>query len=92
MRQYAVYEPTLNPNPDGYPLVIGLHGTGANGYEFMATASLVQKANDEQFIVACPNALHHHNSKYFNAGDGYEQLTDGTDDLGFISAVIGAVS
>lgn len=51
-----------------------------------------KKANDEQFIVACPNALHHHNSKYFNAGDGYEQLTDGTDDLGFISAVIGAVS
>jgi len=88
LRTYIVYKPELAPNPNGYPLVIGLHGTGATGYQFMGTASLVQKATDEQFIVACPNALHHHHSEYFNAGDGYEELTDGTDDLGFISAVI----
>jgi len=88
LRTYIVYEPELSPNPNGYPLVIGLHGTGATGYQFMGTASLVQKATDEQFIVACPNALHHHHSEYFNAGDGYEELTAGTDDLGFISAVI----
>ncbi len=88
MRTYVVYEPSLNPNPDGHPLVIGLHGTGSNGYGFMATAFLVQKANKEKFIVACPNALVNNIFTYFNAGDGFEELTNGTDDLGFISALI----
>lgn len=42
MRTYIVYEPSLEPNPNGYPLVIGLHGTGASGYDFIGTASLLQ--------------------------------------------------
>jgi len=88
MRTYVVYEPSLEPNPNGYPLVIGLHGTGSNGSVFIATAGLVQKANDEKFIVACPDALLHGVYTYFNAGGGFEELTNGTDDLGFISAVI----
>ena len=31
IREYAVYEPTLDPNPEGYPLLIGLHGAGSEG-------------------------------------------------------------
>ena len=45
VRKYAVYEPLLDPNPDGYPLVIGLHGAGADGYTMIGTAGLIQKAN-----------------------------------------------
>ena len=57
VRTYAVYEPELEPDPDGYPLVIGLHGANSEGYAFLATAGLVLKANAEKFIVACPNPL-----------------------------------
>ena len=57
VRTYAVYEPSLDPNPDGYPLVIGLHGASSEGYAFIATAGLILKANSEKFIVACPNSL-----------------------------------
>ncbi|MFC2084676.1 T9SS type A sorting domain-containing protein [Bacteroidota bacterium] len=88
IRTYTVYEPSLDPNPNGHPLVIGLHGTGADGPTFIVTASLIQKAIKEKFIVACPNALLHNLFTYFNAGGGFEELTNGTDDLGFISALI----
>lgn len=87
-RKYVVYEPELDPNPTGHPLIIGLHGTGSNGAGFIATAFLVQKASNEKFLVACPDALVNGIFTYFNAGDGYEELTNGTDDIGFISALI----
>lgn len=88
MRSYVVYEPFLDPNPDGYPLVIGLHGTSSSGAGFIATAFLIQKSVKEKFLVACPDGLKYGLFTYFNAGDGYDELTDGTDDFGFISAVI----
>lgn len=88
LRSYVAYVPELAPDPVGYPLVIGLHGTSSNAYQFIANAQLILKANQENFILACPNALLHNFFTYFNAGGGYEQLTAGTDDLGFIAAVI----
>jgi len=91
VRTYAVYEPPLDPNPHGHPLVIGLHGGSSEGYEFLATPNLIPKARQEQFIVVCPNALRHpqyHLTTRWNAGDGYETATDSTDDVGFISALI----
>ncbi len=87
-RTYVVYNPTEGSTLGNRPLVIGLHGTGANGVKFLATASLVRKADDEGFIVACPNALQFENYTYFNAGGSFEDLTGGVDDVGFISAVI----
>ena len=75
LRTYVVYEPSLDANPQGYPLIIGLHGTGTSGPVFLATASLVQKANQEKFIVACPNALFWSRYTYFNVGGGFEELT-----------------
>jgi polyhydroxybutyrate depolymerase len=88
VREYAVYEPSLAPNPDGHPLVIGLHGSGSEGYAFIATAFLVQKALKEQFIVSCPNGLRYNLVTWWNAGGLYEDITGGTDDIGFISALI----
>ena len=87
MRSYIVYEPSLEPNPDGYPLIIGLHGAGSDGYTFIVTAGLVLKANAEKFIVACPNSLHYPLA-WWNGGGLYERITDGTDDSGFIAALI----
>jgi len=88
MREYAVIEPSLDPNPDGYPLVIGLHGAGSEGYGMIGTAFLGQKAIKEKFIVASPSALVYNLISWWNAGDGYEEICQGTDDLGFISALI----
>ena len=88
MRSYVVYEPELEQNENGWPLVIGLHGTSADGVIFIGVTNLVLKANKAKFIAACPNGLNYGRYTYFNAGGFYEELTHGTDDLGFISAVI----
>lgn len=88
IRTYTVHEPSFKRNQGSLPLVIGLHGTGSTGNQFIATAFLIQKAKKEKFIVACPNALVNNKLTYFNAGGGYEELTNGTDDIGFISALI----
>ena len=89
LRSYVVYEPSLDPNSDGYPLVVGFHGGGAQleGYSFIGTAGLVSKANAEKFIVACPNSLTF-GIPFWNAGSGYELICNGTDDVGFAGAVI----
>jgi polyhydroxybutyrate depolymerase len=86
LRIYYVYDSSSNSGDR--PLVIGLHGTGSTGKEFMVNAELIRKAPKENFIAVCPNALHWANYTYFNAGGGFEDLTSGTDDVGFISALI----
>ena len=87
VRTYVVYEPNnLDPNSD-YPLVIGLHGAGSDGITMIGTAFLIPKAIEEKFIVASPDSLHYPLA-WWNAGNGYEDITGGTDDLGFISALI----
>lgn len=88
LRSYTVYNPPLAQNPGGHPLVIGLHGTGSDSPTFIATASLIQKANQERIIVACPDGLEHGLYTYFNIGGNFEELTNGTDDIGFIDALI----
>jgi polyhydroxybutyrate depolymerase len=87
LRIYFVYD-SSNSNSGDRPLVIGLHGTGSTGKEFMVNAGLIRKAPKENFIAVCPNALHWANYTYFNAGGGFDDLTNGTDDVGFISALI----
>jgi poly(3-hydroxybutyrate) depolymerase len=87
MREYTVDKPSLDPNPNGYPHVIGLHGASSMNYTFIATAGLILKANAEKFIVVCPNSLHYPLA-WWNAGGLYEGITDGADDIGFVSALI----
>lgn len=93
LRSYVVYEPNnLDPNkPGGYPLIVGLHGGGSNGPQFIATAFLIQKAIKEKFIIACPDALIHDYLTFWNCGGQMEEKTRGTDDVGFVSAVIDAM-
>ncbi|MBN2590350.1 MAG: hypothetical protein JXA96_10845 [Sedimentisphaerales bacterium] len=87
-RTYVVYEPNnLEANPNGYPLIVALHGAGSDGITMIGTAFLGQKATKEKFIVASPDSLRYPMA-WWNAGDGYEEITGGTDDLGFISALI----
>ena len=77
MREYAVSEPSLGPNPDGYPLVIGLHGAGADGYTMIGTAFTGNNEVREikrSCIVASPNALVYNLISWWNAGDGYEEM------------------
>ena len=89
LRSYVVYEPDLDPNPDGYPLIIGLHGAGAEGgLSFLGTTFMIPKAKKEKFVVACPDALLFNIVTWWNGGGLYEEITDSTDDVGFISAVI----
>ena len=96
-RTYVKYIPFgLDSDSPGYPLVIGMHGVTLDiathglppGSIFIATAGLIFKANREKFIVACPNGLKYDTSYFFNAGAELEDITEGTDDLGFISALI----
>ncbi|MFC1764918.1 alpha/beta hydrolase family esterase [Planctomycetota bacterium] len=94
-RTYVIYMPSsLDSDPNGYPLLIGLHGTSSDGIGMMATAHLFSESEREKFIVACPDGLKYDLMTYFNAGEHYEELTDldgdgvGTDDLGFISRII----
>ena len=88
-RTFTVYiPPSLDSNSQTYPLVIALHGAGSNGTVMIGTALLVTKAIREKFIVVAPDALPHPYVTYFNAGEYYENLTDHTDDVGFISKLI----
>jgi len=91
LRTYFVYDSSSNQNQGDRPLVIGLHGTGSTGDEFMVNAGLIRKAPKENFIAVCPNALHYTTHTYFNAGGGFEGLTNGADDVGFISALIDTI-
>lgn len=59
LRSYIVFDPNLQPNPDGY--------------ECLTTPNLIPTARQEQFIVACPNALRHSQNPLitrWNAGEG----------------------
>ena len=88
LRTYIDYIPDLEPGPEGFPLVIGLHGANSRAISFIGNAALVNKADEEGFVFACPNALTHHHLRLFNVGGALEEFTDFTDDVGFISAVI----
>jgi polyhydroxybutyrate depolymerase len=90
-RSYVVLTPDAAPGPDGYPLIIGLHGTGASGAQFILTAALVPLADARGVMAVCPDALMFENYTYFNAGGPFEDLTGGTDDIGFVSAMLDTV-
>lgn len=87
-RTYSCFiPPNLRPNQE-YPLVVALHGGGVNGTVMIATAHLVSKAISQKFIVVAPDGLKYNLTTRFNVGGGYENLTNYTDDVGFISKLI----
>jgi polyhydroxybutyrate depolymerase len=92
IRTYVGFKPPRLDENQEYPLMVALHGVGANGTVMMGTALLITKAIREKFIVVAPDALAHPYETYFNAGDHYENLTHYTDDVGFISKLIDEMS
>jgi polyhydroxybutyrate depolymerase len=90
IRTYETLVPGgLPTEPGSCPLVISLHGTGADGITSIATMHLGTLAATEKFIVAAPDGLMYEHATFFNAGGpDYETLTGGTDDLGFLSRLI----
>lgn len=85
-RTYLVYDPS--PNSGTRPLVIGLHCHTGTAAGFLSYTDWIQKAKDENFIGVFPNGLHHPIGTAWNAGNSFEWMTQGTDDVGFISTLI----
>jgi poly(3-hydroxybutyrate) depolymerase len=90
VRTYVVYEPNdLDPeNPESLPLIVVLHGEGDDANGIIDYINLALKSDEEQFIVVSPNALIYDETSLWNAGGGYEAMTDSSDDVGFISTLI----
>lgn len=78
-RTYRLHLP-VNYTPDTeYPLVINLHGLGSNAWEQEAYTSFNNVSDTGNFIVAYPNGI----DETWNISS-----SGGTDDVGFISALI----
>ena len=89
VRTFVVYEPdNLDPNSDTCPLVVLLHGEGEDANGIIDYTDIASKADAEHFIVVSPNALIYDETSCWNAGGQYETITNGTDDVGFISTMI----
>ncbi len=82
IRTYNLHLPA-GYDPDSlYPLVINLHGLGSNAYEEEVYTGFDNVADTGGFVVVYPNGI-----------DGTWNIsqTNGTDDVGFISALIDTV-
>jgi polyhydroxybutyrate depolymerase len=79
LRSYRLHLP-INYSPDSlYPLVINMHGLGSNAWEQEVYTEFDNVADTGRFIVAYPNGI----GETWNVSSSI-----GTDDVGFISALI----
>ena len=86
-RTYIVYRPAgLRAR---VPLVVMVHGGFGSAAQAQRSYHWDTQADTGHFIVAYPNGLHH----AWNAGGGCcgQPAKDGTDDVGFITAMVAAV-
>lgn len=97
-RRYLIYRPANLPPEQPLPLVIALHGGGGHA-EYMADEQrygLIGKAEQAGFVVVFPNGysrLPRGRLATWNAGGCCGDARDrGSDDVGFIRAVVAAVS
>lgn len=86
IRTYIVHDPF--PGSGTRPLVVGLHCISGTAAGLLTYTGLIQKAKDENFIGVFPNSLSYLTGTQWNAGGLFEYATGGTDDVGFISALI----
>lgn len=78
-RTYRLHLP-VNYNPDSiYPLVINMHGLGSNAWEQQLYTEFNNVSDTGDFIVVYPNGI----DETWNISS-----STGTDDVGFISALI----
>ncbi|NTV84294.1 MAG: T9SS type A sorting domain-containing protein, partial [Bacteroidales bacterium] len=82
-RTYRLHLP-VDYNPDSlYPLVINMHGLGSNAFEQEIYTEFNNVADTSGFIVSYPNGI----SETWNIAS-----STGTDDVGFISALIDTIN
>lgn len=79
VRTYRLHLPAGYTSSADYPLVINMHGLGSNALEQEFYTQFNQVSDTGEFIVAYPNGL--------NNTWNISSVT-GTDDVGFISALI----
>jgi polyhydroxybutyrate depolymerase len=100
-RTYLVHVPQ-RAGRGPMPLVVALHGQGGSGSNILEQGHWVAKAEAEGFVVVAPEGLAENpnrrarflgNRRSWNSGDltGSPASARGTDDSGFIRAVIEAV-
>jgi polyhydroxybutyrate depolymerase len=87
-RSYIVYRPAVLPV--AAPLVVMLHGGFGTASQAEKSYHWDAEADAGHFLVVYPNGL----NRAWNAGGGCcgTPAKDGIDDVGFITAVVGAVS
>ena len=87
-RSYIVYRPAVLPA--AAPLVVMLHGGFGTGGQAEKSYHWDAEADSGHFLVAYPNGL----DRAWNAGGGCcgTPGRTGTDDIGFITAMVSAIS
>lgn len=102
-RSYLVHAPArVQAQVQPVPLVVVLHGFGGDGANVLSQGRWVEKADAEGFLVVAPEGLPEDpdrparffgNRRSWNAGPatGSPAEARGTDDVGFIAAVIAQV-
>ncbi|MFK7832304.1 MAG: PHB depolymerase family esterase [Winogradskyella sp.] len=89
-RTYFVHLPSNYNAAMSYPLVFAMHGGGLLGYEGVEAQSQLSELSDtEDFIVVYPEGIKTLGFRTWNAGDCCPTATTlGTDDIGFINALL----
>lgn len=95
VRTYQIYVPSTASSTAAVPLLVALHGGGGSGARFEQVSGFDEVAEAAGFIVVYPDAVSPPGDRMttWNAGDccGYAARTD-VDDVGFVQAVIAAVT
>ena len=89
-RTYLIHVPASYDGSVAYPLVLNLHGRGSNASQQQFYAKMDDVANTNNFIVVYPNSFEYSLQSNWNIFYDFADL--GTDDVGFISALIDSVS
>ncbi len=94
-RSYLLYVPSAPDETKTYPLIIALHGGGGSARSMDSSTGLQAEAHRVKAILVYPNGIGRFKDRLltWNAGNccGYA-LEKQADDVGFISALIDALS
>lgn len=88
-REYLLYVPTIYDATEDVPLVINLHGYTSSMTDQLLYGEFRPIADTANFILAVPNGL---TDGYGNQYWNYDNVINGSDDIGFLSALIDELS
>lgn len=96
VRAYAVHLPPAYDGQSLLPMVLVLHGGGANAQNAMRMTGMNEKANREQFIVVYPEGTSRADEYLltWNAGEGYccgYAEENGIDDVKFVREMLASI-